>query len=193
MNGNNKIVGIDVFNERYNACILDLSNGNIKNYTGSAALNSGINRLLNRIDKKDVIYISESQLAAKIALIFKDNVTIINLTMISLLNSAGTKRGKELATFYCKNFESSKKLSLSKSMKNKILIEGQSRLTQMEKLIDEGESLIESAKLGKKIDFERALDLEQSAREFAGQSSTLSNKIADIEEIIEEFEKLNKL
>ena len=192
MNVNNKIIGIDVFNERYNACILNLSSGNSKNYTGSAVFDSGINRLLNRIDEEDVIYISASQLAAKIALIFKDNVKIINQTMISLLNSAGTKRGKDLAVFYCKHFESSKKLSLSKSMKNKILIEGESRLTQMEKLIDEGESLIESVKLGKKIDFERALDLEQSAREFAGQSGTQSNKMDDIEEVIEEFEKLNK-
>ncbi len=193
MSDDNKIIGIDVFNERYNACILDLSSGMYKSYTGSATLDSGINRLLNRIENKNIIYISESQLAAKVALIFKDNVTIINQSMISLLNRAGTKRGKELAVFYCNNFEACKKNSLSKSMKNKILIEGESRLTQMEELLDEGENLFENVKLGKKIDFERALELEQAAREFTGQSGEESKKFEKIDDIFNEFEELNKL
>ncbi len=192
MNDIKRIVGIDVYRERYDACFLNIDTKVSKNYTGSCNSESAKQRLLARVEKDDLILISESKLAAILALRFLKNVIIINTNLIRIFVNANVERGKDMAVFFTKNLANKKNEKLSEKMVNNILIEGKKRFDECERLASLSEDFIDSESRGESIEFSEILAMEEEGRIYANDDVNTTNKIEEILKNLENFEKLNK-
>lgn len=186
-----RIIGIDVYRDHYDACFKDVNNNKTNYYTGSSKSDYGKERLMARIDDKDVIIISESMLAAIFKLKFVDNVKIVNNKLIGIINNANVERGKKIATFYVNNLVNKGRDKLSDKMINNLLIAGDERIKECERLNDISQKFIGEIHNGESVKFSEVLDLEEDGRIYSSCNKRCTNKIEDIIRQLEEFEKLN--
>lgn len=186
-----RIIGIDVYRDHYDACFKEVNNNNTNYYTGSCKSDYGKERLMARIDDKDVIIISESMLAAIFKLKFVDNVKIVNNKLIGIINNANVERGKKIATFYVNNLVNKGRDKLSDKMIKDLLIAGDERIKECERLNDISQKFIGEIHNGESVKFSEVLDLEVDGRIYSSCNKRGTNKIDDIIRQLEEFEKLN--
>lgn len=187
------IIGIDVYRSRYDACFYDIDSNKRKYYKGSLKNEYGKIRLINRIDKENRIIINESLLAAELMIRFPSQVTIVNDEILSLLRNAKIPRGSKMAAFFIKNFKSKKTKNISKIMLANLLIEGEKRVSDQESLCDDGINVFDNVLDGETVDYNAILDLEERSRDFNIHHDGYLNKVEEIEKLIEQFEKLNKI
>jgi hypothetical protein len=193
MKNKKNIIGIDVYRSRYDACFYDVDTNRRKYYTGSLSNGYGKARLINRINEENRIIINESLLAAELMIRFPGQVILVNDEIISLLGNAKIPRGKKMAAFFIKNFRTNKAEKLSKKMIGNLLIEGEKHVNLQEKIFDDGVDFFDNIIDGKKVDYEKILDLEEASRKFNSHSDVQLNKVEEVERVIEKFEKLNDL
>lgn len=187
------IIGIDVYLSRYDACFYNVENNVSKYYTGSLTNNYGKNRLINRISKDDFIIMNESNLAAEFLIKFTNNIVLINDEIISLLCKANISRGSKMASFFVKNFRDNRKKQLSKTMQENLLVEGSKRVKTQEELFDLGVNLFNEIQTNEPIDLKFSYELEEKTNGFNNLKTVKNDKIDEVSDALNQFEKLNEL
>ncbi|MBK5202040.1 MAG: hypothetical protein JJE21_11010, partial [Spirochaetaceae bacterium] len=159
-----RIIGIDVYKDHYDACFQEIDGNKINYYTGSSTSDYGKQRLMARIDEYDMIIISESMFAAILSLRFVDRVKIVNNNFITIISKADVERGKKMATFFTNNLVNKKDDKLSDKMINNLLVAGEQRVNECERLNDLSQELISKISRDESVDFSDVLDLEEGGR-----------------------------
>lgn len=186
-----RIIGIDVYRNHYNACFSEVEGTKTNYYKGSSISYYGQQRLIARIDKYDIIIISESMLAAILSIRFVDRVKIVNNNFIGIISKANLERGKEMATFFSKNLVNKKNEKLSEKMINNLLIAGEKRADELERLTDLSQDFVSKISRDEDIKFSDVLDLEEDSRIYNSAKKGSTNKVEEVCKQNEEFEKLN--
>lgn len=192
MNSEKRIIGIDVFRNRYDACFIEINSKAKKYYTGSLINDYGKDRLIKRFESDDLIIINDCVLAAYLLVNFKNRVIVVENKIVALLVKANISRGVKMAGFFVENFENKKNGYLSKEMKQNLLNEESNLLKSQEELFDKGLNLFDLINDGKNIESGSINELEEKLNNFTNQYGG-DNKINEIEKAIVRFEELQKL